>query len=275
MPCSGRDSFKRLPRWPCAVCALIDPLTTGLPERDDWITHDCRAEIDLLRGDIEAATRRRQQIKTWVGSAGNIEWERGYGQKAAELALWARRPGDALEGVQRVLALFTAPELTIFCSRLLTVGMWACADLAEQARARREEPAAAAALAAAGGLADWAGRMDAVPFTDHPFVATIPAERAIWDAERTRLAGESDPAAWDAAAKAWADLGCPHRAGYARWRQAQAQLDTGQPAAAAAGVLRAAAAAADGHAPLLAQIRPLAQRARIPLHPPPDAVTKV
>ena len=39
--------------------------------------------------------------------------------------------------------------------------------------------------------------------------------------------------------------------------------------------LRAAAAAADGHAPLLAQIRALAQRARIPLHPPPDAVTKV
>ena len=38
--------------------------------------------------------------------------------------------------------------------------------------------------------------------------------------------------------------------------------------------LRAAAAAADGHEPLLAHIRALAQRARIPLHPPPDAVTK-
>jgi DNA-binding CsgD family transcriptional regulator len=251
------------------AAALIDPLTTGLPERDDWIAHDCRAEIDLLRGDIEAATRRRQQIKTWIDSAGSIEWESGYGQKAAELALWARRPGDALEGVQRVLALFTAPELTIFCSRLLTVGIWACADLAEQSRARRDEPAAAAALAAAGGLAEWAGRMDAVPFTDHPFVATIPAERAIWDAERTRLAGESDPAAWDAAAKAWADLGCPHRAGYAWWRQAQAQLDAGQPATAAAGALRAAAAAAEGHAPLLAQIRALAERARIPLQVPP------
>jgi DNA-binding CsgD family transcriptional regulator/tetratricopeptide (TPR) repeat protein len=251
------------------AAALIDPLTTGLPERNDWIAHDCRAEIDLLRGDIDAATQRRQQIKTWVDSAGSIEWESGYGQKAAELALWARRPGDALEWVQRVLALFTAPELTIFCSRMLTVGIWACADLAEQARARRDEPAAAAALAAASGLAEWAGRMDAIPFTDHPFVATIPAERAIWDAERTRLAEESDPAAWDAAAKAWADLGCPHRAGYAWWRQAEAQLDAGQPATAAAGTLRAAAAAAEGHAPLLAQIRALAERARIPLQVPP------
>ena len=51
-----------------------------------------------------------------------------------------------------------------------------------------------------------------------------------------------------AAAKAWQDLGCPHRAGYAWWRQAQAQLDAGLPATAAAAALRAAAAAADGHA---------------------------
>jgi hypothetical protein len=32
-------------------------------------------------------------------------------------------------------------------------------------------------------------------FTDHPFVATIPADRATWDAGRNRLAGESNPAA--------------------------------------------------------------------------------
>ena len=62
-----------------------------------------------------------------------------------------------------------------------------------------------------------------------------------------------------------AGRGCPHRAGYARWRQAQAQLDAGQQAAAAAAALRAAAAAAEGHAPLLAQVRTLAERARIPL----------
>ena len=81
------------------------------------------------------------------------------------------------------------------------------------------------------------------------------------------MAGAGDPGAWDGAAKAWQDLGCPHRAGYAWWRQAEAQLDAGQPAAAAAGPLRAAAAAAGGHGPLLAQIRTLAERARIPLHP--------
>ena len=145
--------------------------------------------------------------------------------------------------------------------------MRACADLAGQARARRDQYAAADAADAADGLATWVERMGRAPFTDHRYVATIPAERATWDAERTRVAGSGDPGAWDGAAKAWQDLSCPHRAGYAWWRQAEAQLDAGQPAAAAAAALRAAAAAAGGHAPLLAQIRTLAERARIPLQP--------
>jgi len=157
---------------------------------------------------------------------------------------------------------------------LIAIAAATCADLAGQARARRDDHAVSAALAAAAGLALWVDQMAGAPFTDHPFVATIPAERATWDAERTRLAGASDPAAWSATAKTWEHLDCPHLAGYAWWRHAEAQLDAGQPAATATGALRAAAAAADGHAPLLAQIRALAQRARIPLHPPPDAVTK-
>ena len=59
-----------------------------------------------------------------------------------------------------------------------------------------------------------------------------------------------------------------NRAAYARWRHAQALLDAGYPAAAAAPALRAAAKAAQGHAPLLAQVRALAERARIDLSEP-------
>ena len=258
---------------------LTDPLTTGPPNREHWATHQARADIDLLRGDTQAATTRQQQISSF-SFAGSIDNARRQAQRAAELALWAGRPGDALGHVQRALPLFTVPDLATLCGRLLSAGMRACADQAEQARARRDTAAAEAARDAANGLASWAIRMGDAPFIDHPFVATIPAERATWEAERARLAGPSDPVAWAAAGKAWQDLGCPHRAGYAWWRRAQAQLDAGQPAAAATAALRAAAAAADGHEPLLTQIRALAQRARIPLqapaaapeNPPPVAV---
>jgi DNA-binding CsgD family transcriptional regulator len=249
------------------AAALVGPLTSGTPDRDHWLVHVMRAEIDLLRGDTGAAESRRRLLEAITARIGSVDFARESAQRAAELALWAGRPGDALAEVQRVLPLFTVPDLTISCGWLLAAGMRACADLAEQARARRDAPAAADATAAADGLALWVRHMAGAPFTDHPFVATIPAERATWDAELNRLTGPSDPAAWAGAAKAWQDLGCPHRAAYGWWRQAQAQLDAGLPATAAAAALRTAAAAAVGHQPLLAQVRTLADRARIPLQP--------
>jgi DNA-binding CsgD family transcriptional regulator/tetratricopeptide (TPR) repeat protein len=253
------------------AAALIDPLTTGPPDRDHWFVHALRAEIDLLRGEADAAAGRLRLIFAFPVVVGRVEYASEAGRRAAEAALWTGRPGDALDEVQRVLAPVTSPDVTIFCARLLAAGMLACADLAGRARARRDEPGVEAAVAAAESLASWVGQMGGVPFADHPYLAAIPAERATWDAERTRLDGPGRPETWAGVAKAWQDLDCPHRAAYAWWRQAQAQLDAGQPAAAAAAALRAAADAAHGHAPLQAEIATLADRARITLGPPPAA----
>ena len=256
------------------AATLIDPLITGPPDRDSWLVHLARADIDLLRGDTDAAAARRQLTDAIPARLGYyVDYARESAQRAAELAVWSGRPGDALEEVRRVLGLFKVSDLAIFCGRLLATGMRACADLAERARARRDEPAAHAANAAADDLASWVDQMAGAPFAEHRFAATSQAERASWDAERTRLTGPSDPEAWSRAAKTWEGLSCPHRAGYAWWRQAQARLDAGQPAAEAAAALRAAAAAADGHAPLLAQVRLLAERARIPLQPEAQPLT--
>jgi DNA-binding CsgD family transcriptional regulator len=121
-------------------------------------------------------------------------------------------------------------------------------------------------------------RTGGVSFTDHPYVATIPAARANWEAEHTRLTGASDPAAWQAAADAWGALGCRHRAAYAWWRHAEARLLGGDSPAAVAGTVRDAATTAAGHVPLQAAIRALAERAHIPLTTvpadgPPTTVT--
>ena len=246
------------------AAAVIDPLITGPPDLDNCPAHLSRAEIDLLRGDIAAADERLQQIDALF----SIDFAREIRQRVAELALWAGRPADALDEVRQALALFETPDLTIFCGRLLAAGMAACADLAERARARRAGDRVSEAVDAARELVSWVDQMAGAPFADHPSLAAIPAERATWNAERTRLEGASDPAAWRAAAKTWQDLGCPHRAAYAWWRDAEAQLNAGQPPAVAAAPLRAAATAAEGHAPLLAEIRKLAERARIPLQEP-------
>jgi hypothetical protein len=74
-----------------------------------------------------------------------------------------------------MLPLLKSPDLTILCGRLLAAGMRARADLAEQARARRDAPAAEAAVAAAAGLASWADQVPGAPFADHPFAGPDPA----------------------------------------------------------------------------------------------------
>ena len=255
------------------AATLIDPLTSGPPDRDHWLIHMIRAEIDMLRGDIGAAAWRRQLVYSFSTVISRVDFAYEAAPRTVEAELWAGQAGTALQETRRALALFTVPDLTFLCGRLLTAGMRACADLAEQARARHDEPAVVAAVAAGDGLVTWVERMAGAPFTVHPYMATIPADRAVWDAERTRLAGVSDPQTWSSAAKAWDDLGCRHRAGYAWWRQAEAQLAAARPAGAAAGPLRAAATAAEGHAPLLAQIGTLAGRARITLQPPATAAS--
>ena len=244
------------------AAALIGPLTDGPAERDTWLAHVYRAEVDLLRGDMATAAERHRQISVIIGSIRNADWSREAALRAAELRLWTGTPDQVLPGIRPALAGRKSPGQAIFCGPLLTAGMRACADLAERARAHQDGTAESGALAAGVDLAVLAGQLPADPFAEHPFAATIPAEHASWEAERARLAGPSDPVAWDAAAKAWEGFGWPHRAGYAWWRCAEARLIAGQDAA---GALQAAAGLAAGHAPLLAEIRKLALRARIPL----------
>ena len=258
---------------------LIDPLTDASPSNPDhYMVHGLRAEIDLLRGDVEAAALRLRQVRSvgvWIS---NIDNAGEIARRTAEVAVWASQPADGLTAVREGLARYQSTDWMIQCGWLLVVGMRACAELADQSRARRDEPATWAAVAAAGDLAAWVDRTGGVPFTDHPYVATIPAARANWEAEHTRLTGASDPAAWQAAADAWGALGCRHRAAYAWWRHAEARLLSGDPSAAVAETVRDAAARAAGHVPLLAAIRALAERAHIPLttvpaNGPPATVT--
>jgi DNA-binding CsgD family transcriptional regulator len=248
------------------AAALVDPLTGGAPDRDHWIMHLSRGEIDLVRGDIAAAADRRMRLSQVTGELGSGDWGRAAALWAAELALWDERPADALEQIRHVLLPIDTHERAIVCAPLLTAGMRACADLAERARARRDDDGAARTGAAE--LASWVDRMGGAPFRDHAFVADIPAQRGTWHAERTRLEGPGDPGAWEAAARAWEELGNPHCAGYAWWRRAEVLLTAGRSASAAA-ALQTAAAAAQAHAPLLAQVRKLAERAHIPIQAPP------
>jgi DNA-binding CsgD family transcriptional regulator len=105
-------------------------------------------------------------------------------------------------------------------------------------------------------------------------------------AERSRLAAEPDPAAWQAACKAWAAISRPYAAAYAGWRWAEALLAEGGGRGAAAAALRASRETASGLGAqtLLDEVDALARRARIdltareeraPSAPLPDAAAEL
>jgi hypothetical protein len=95
------------------AAALIGPLTTAPPDRDHWIVHQTRAAIDLLRGDTDGTCARHQLIDAIPARLGNVDFARESAQRAAELAVRAGRPGDALDEVHRALRLVKAPDLAV------------------------------------------------------------------------------------------------------------------------------------------------------------------
>ena len=227
------------------------------------------AELEGARGQLEAALARLDQVREQRWQLGP-QHARELGRLRAEMQLWLRRPQPALADVMQALDAVTGTDQERHAGWLFCLGARALADLAERARTRRD-PAAASSLHQHGSLL--ARRL--TEMTHHPFApgrhmpASASAERALWDAELTRLNGAPDHAAWQAAAVAWQQLGRPYRAAYAQWRHADALLADGAGSGPATGPLRAAHAAAArlGAAPLQTEIEALARRARISLIP--------
>ena len=128
------------------AAALIDPLTTSPPDRDHYVEHAYRIELDMLRGDFERADELRDQLAANTHQLGDLEDVREAVQRAAELDLWAGRPGNALLAVRSLLVRYEPRDPAILYGRVLAAGMRTCADLAHRARAQRDDPANQAAL---------------------------------------------------------------------------------------------------------------------------------
>ena len=130
------------------------------------------------------------------------------------------------------------------------------------------------ALRTADALASRVTAMVPNPLVPAAPISATAAVVAVWEGERSRVEGRSDPTHWRQAATAWLALGRPYPAAYAQWRQAEALLASRAPQAQAAEPLRAAHAVAArlDAAPLRRELESLAQRGRIRLEPSADPV---
>ena len=190
------------------------------------------------------------------------------GLRESELRLWLGEPAAAFDQLHALLVQTAGAAPPSWSGPLLILAIRACADLAEQARADRNADELAAAQTHADQLSALHQQVTEDPFTPGPRRLTAHADGLMWQAEWSRLRSESDPRLWERAASAWDARTRPHRAAYARWRQAEALLARPGGRAAAAPELRTAAGQAAQHVPLSTVIHDLARRARIDLSQP-------
>ncbi|HEX6684688.1 MAG TPA: AAA family ATPase [Candidatus Limnocylindrales bacterium] len=238
------------------------------PTMHDWHLYICLAQLDICRGAIDSALARARAVDM-LGLPGPRLWVYDRVRALTPVELWADDHTAALRRVEQGLALLGGCSVEQYCGELFALGARAAADMAETGRARRDAEAERAALAATDRLLATLEQMRDRPFTDHPFLATTPGDRADWRAELSRVRGVPDPDAWAEAAGIWQRLGRPHRSAYALLRQAEALLAGSRNPATAADALRAAAEAASGMVPLTTAIHRLAQRTRISLRTVP------
>ena len=206
---------------------LVDPMTRGEPTANDWPVHFLRGRVDVARGEMEAAEHRLDTVARMIPSFLHVHME--ITQTRADGALWQGTAQAALDMIESLLPLVAAGS---FHSRdaglLLTLGMRACADLAELAHARGDRLALDEARAAGERLAARHRTFPHDPFRPHLLVATATATYATWLAETARLLATENAQLWHEAAVAWEELRRPHLAGYALWRQAEGHLANGK-----------------------------------------------
>jgi DNA-binding NarL/FixJ family response regulator/tetratricopeptide (TPR) repeat protein len=224
-----------------------------------------RAALDIGRGDFDRARADLQAARTTVHDD-----KRGlpaFDLTRVELALWERRWDDAERAVGVGLRRLPAQDAALLRVRLCAQGLSAQAELAALARACRDSDALTDRLQRARQLLT-AAREAAIAAA--AVTATAAAWRAVAEAEYDRARAHPNPRSWDEAAAAWETLQRPPIVAYCRWRQAEALVAAGAPAADAVLPARAAHATAQQlrAQPLQEEIERLAQRARLDLAPP-------
>jgi len=220
-----------------------------------------RIHLAMAAGEHDDAAERLERITSTAVATTEPQFIAPAGALLAELR---RRQGD-LAGARAAVAE-TLDRLE-FCTEdvgrlamVAAVGVAVEAEVAQRARDLGDAGEAARALAHAEALLE---RVRAAAQDGRPVEA---AHLATAEAEVTRAAGHSDPATWDAAARAWEAVERPYPAALARWRQAEAHLARDERGPAASTVAAALAVARRlGATWLASELEGLASRARLRL----------
>jgi DNA-binding CsgD family transcriptional regulator/tetratricopeptide (TPR) repeat protein len=200
----------------------------------------------LWRGQADEARPVVERVLRHTAQAEDVQFRGLALLRAAELATLDKRWDDARALIAEMLAVAGGTDDQYYIAQAYGLGVTIPVDVAAVDRL------AADAVA-------WGATLPAQLPEVQAWLVTVPAERS-------RAHGTDTPDEWAAVVSAWDEIGQPYRAALARYRQADALLRV-RSREAAARLLTDALGVADGlgAAPLAAQVRSLAQRARLAL----------
>jgi DNA-binding CsgD family transcriptional regulator len=186
------------------------------------------AELALGIGDDELAANDLREVEPLVASSSEPQWIGTFGALLGELRRRSRDLESAREAVMRALdriELCTDDVMRI--ARVSAVGARVEADIAQRARDLREKGQERDAVARARIHLQ---RLRAAAKEGGPVEKAWLATGA---GDLARARGRNDPKLWSKAAAEWDSLSRPFQAAIARWRAAEAYVETGDRAAAA------------------------------------------
>ena len=220
----------------------------------------------VATGDQQAASLLEQLRVLIDGSATEALFRTPFRIAVAEAALWRGDPAEAVAAILGGIAEAQPLAPHWYTIRLLRVGMRSVAEVAEVARARREQDGVDAAIAVGDAL--WADFQPVLSAAADRLGAgaadEIAAEVATAEAERLRLRRAPAATAWAAAASRWRARGNPYLLAQCRWREGESLLAEGDRTGAALALLDARDIATGlGARPLLEAVEGLAALGRI------------
>ncbi len=256
----------RIGRWAIGEALRAEAARMVGPGRNNALYHLAyTVGLSVGRGDPEAGERLDRLEQLLVGQPVQAQYHGEYVRARVEQQLWARQPREAVDTVGDGLNLLEANPFPHFQSMIHHIGGRANADLAVLTRAERHDAEVTAALDRIDAHVDRLRRIIDTVREPGPRSELV-ADLRSTEAERTRAAGDSDPAAWRAAVDAWTDRDRPYDVAYARWRLAEASLGRGDRSGAQEALAAAHGWASEqGARPLLAEVTALARRARLSL----------
>jgi len=257
----------RLGQWEMAETMRLESARMLRPGRNAPVYHLTHTiNLSVGRGEPDAGDRLDRAWQLLVGQPVEGQFHGEYVIARSAHQLWGREPREAVRTVDEVTPLLEAHPLPHFLALAHAMGARANADRAELARAERHPEEVTDVLARIDAhVARLAALVDGAP-DDPDGQAELIASLRTAEAERSRAAGRSDPAAWQLAVEEWTSRDRAYEAALARWRLAEARLAGGDRPGGAVALLDAHAWAVDnGARPLLAELTALARRSRIDL----------